>query len=200
MAILLVKVSDSSVEDSPNKWRAGEIVTILEDGHVFGSKEVPSAGNFYHVHVTDRTKAQLEDYIERWQHRPTLSVVASQPPNYRIRMESNRASVSGMGEILRPEIEAMLTELGEMIGGSAEYHDRGRSGNTVWFEFNVLGVDPDERSVARDFVKDAVSNLSIRRRRWYINSAGMTFLANNNGSVSGTATQIQNYLQDRLME
>jgi hypothetical protein len=198
VAILLVKVADAPVPDSPNKWRAGEIVAAFEDGHVFGNKEIPSAGNFYHVTVTNRTKAQVEAYIERWQHRPTPSVVASQPPNYRIRIESDRASVSGMGDILRPEIEAMLTELGEMVGGSATYHDRGRSGNTIWFEFDVLGVDPEERDMARDFVKDAVSNLSIRRRRWYINGAGMNFLANNGGVASGTAAQIAGFLRDGL--
>lgn len=35
MAILLVKVNDNNVPDSPGKWRAKEVVAVFESDHVF---------------------------------------------------------------------------------------------------------------------------------------------------------------------
>ena len=199
-AILLVKQTDAPVAESPGRWKAGEIVAVFEADHVFDRAEFPTAGNFYKVLVTDKTKAQVEAYQEQWRHQPALSVVASNPPNYRIRLESPRASVSGKGALVREELEQMLTDLASLIEGSATYHDHGRVGNTVFFEFNVLGVDANERDAARDFVEERIRTLSIKRRRWAINGAGMTVLENNGGTVSATAAQVQNYLTDGLTE
>ena len=54
MAILLAKVNTNAVPDSPGRWKAGEVVSAFDDGHEFGTKEVPEAGNFYHITITDK--------------------------------------------------------------------------------------------------------------------------------------------------
>ena len=166
----------------------------------FGGAELPSAGNFYHVEVTNRTVAQVQNYMDNWKHSPTMSVVLNAAPNYRVRMESPMASVSGIGAIIRTEVEDMLTELTNFGATAASYHDHGRTGNTAWFEFNVTAPTVEIRDACRDYVEEWASELPIRRRRWKINAAGLAFLAANGGTVSGTAAQVAGYITDALTE
>ena len=177
MAILLVKVQDNAVPDTPGKWRAGEIVAAFPDTHVFGGAELPEAGKFYHILVTDKTVEQAQDFIEDWNHKPTMSVVSSQPPNYRIRCESPRASLSGRGEILREKIEELIDELSEIIGDRVAFHSRGREGSLMWFQLDLFGVDSDERDAVRDYVEDWCRNIAVRRRRLRVSPGALADIA-----------------------
>ena len=64
MPILLAKVNTNNVPDSPGRWRAGEVVAAFDDNHEFGTDEVPEAGNFYHIAVTDKTLEEVQSKTE----------------------------------------------------------------------------------------------------------------------------------------
>jgi hypothetical protein len=113
MAVLLVKQQDNNVPDTPGKWRAGEIVNVFEDGHIFGLKEVPSAGSFYHVHVTDKTKAQVESYLQVWEHDPVVSVENNDGVGgFRLKITSTMVSTGGQNAVTRAQMDGFVTKWG----------------------------------------------------------------------------------------
>jgi len=113
MAILLVKQNDNAVPDSPGKWRQGEIVGAFPDDHVFGGAEVPAAGNFYHVTVTDRTVEQVLSYLQEWWHEPTSNIDSNDGNgNYVVTITSTMVSTSGANAITRAQMDGFVTKWG----------------------------------------------------------------------------------------
>ena len=189
MAILLVKVADNNVPDAPGKWRAGQIVAAVEDDHVFGTAEEIAAGNFYHVKVTNRTASQVEAYLSEWRHNPTITQVANQGNNRRIRVESDMVSVSGKNAFIRADVEALFAALG------GTYHSHGSN----WFQFDIRAT-PAERDEIIEQINEAVQDMQYARRRWGITPAGMTYLSNNGGYIEAQAGVVANYLRDGLLD
>ena len=109
MTILIVKQSDNPVAAGPARWLKGEIVGAVEDGHTFGSAEIPSAGNFYHITVTDRTAAQVNNYLDGWRHEPTSNIDTNDGNgNYRITITSTGVSSSGKNAVTKVQMDAFV--------------------------------------------------------------------------------------------
>ena len=58
--VILVKAGDAPVPPSGGRWLDLESVAIVNEGHRFGRLEIPSAGKFYHVAITDRDRDSLD--------------------------------------------------------------------------------------------------------------------------------------------
>jgi len=188
-AILLVKVSTNNVPDSPGRWKAGEIVAAVEKNHSFGSAEIPSAGNFYHVTVTNKTLAEVQSYLQSWSHDPTVAQIQSNGDDRRIEVTSDVVSASGKNAFTQAGVEELMTDLGGVYVSHTQ----------TSFKFDITATI-EERDEIIDWINQSVRDMQYARRRWYINNAGMTFLGNNSGVVSGDAATVAGFLRDGLLD
>ena len=186
MPILLVLRNG---EGEAGRWKAGEIVAAFEDSHRFTPKEQPDGGNFFHIAVTDKTLDEVTQYLESWRHNPTIEQVARQGNNRLIEVTSSMVSASGKNSFIREDIEALLL----LIGGTYDSHTQ------TSFRFSITATN-DEAPFIIEQIETSVRNMQYARRRWYITQAGMTYLGNNGGTVSGTASQVAGYMRDGLLD
>lgn len=196
MPILLVKVNTNNVPDSPGRWLAGQVVAAVADDHMFGSAEVPSAGNFYHVSITDKTLEEVKEYLQDWTHNPTTTQVSNQGNRRLIEVTSDMVSATGKNAFTQVGVQGLLDGINADYPSADAQYD---SHTNASFRFYVtVPVSGRDELIGR--VNDAVRQMQYGRRRWYINSAGMTYLGNNGGAVSGTAAQVAGYLRDGLLD
>ena len=196
MPILLIKVNTNNVPDSSGRWYAGQVVAAVADDHEFGSAEVPSAGNFFHVSITDKTLEQVQEYLQDWAHNPTTSQVSKQGNRRLIEVTSDMVSATGKNAFTQAGVQALLDGINvDYPTADAQYDSHTNDS----FRFYVT-VPISGRDELIERINEAVRNMQYGRRRWYINSAGMTYLGNNGGAVSGTAAQVAGYLRDGLLD
>ena len=106
MAILIVKVADNNVPESPGKWLRGEIVTAVVDSHVFSPAELPAGGGYYHITITDRTVDQVLNYLKAWGHEPTSAADSNDGAgNYGVTITSANVSASGKNAVTRAQMD-----------------------------------------------------------------------------------------------
>lgn len=189
MAILVVKKNINTVPDSPGKWKAGEVVTAVADDHVFSVGELPAAGEFYHVTITDKTVAEVQTYLKDWAHSSSIAQIARKGDGRRIEVTSDMVSRTRKHKFLRATILEILTRMGATYVSHTDNS----------FRFDITATDAEAPSKLLQ-LRVGLSTLIFARRRWYINTAGMTFLSNNAGVASGTAAQVSNYLRDGLLD
>lgn len=198
MAILLARAKDPYKVDEgePGLWRKGEIVAVVEDGFLFGAQEVPEAGNFWHITVTDKTKAEADEYLQAWRHEPTTEQIAATGDDRTIRVTSSMVSASGGNAFTQERFQQMLDEINtDYPTASATYS--AHTNTTYTFTITAPVAARDE---IIERVNEAVRDMQYRRRRWYVNQAGRDFLSANGGVVSGTAAQVAQYLRDGLLD
>ena len=198
MAILLVKREDNDVPDTPAKWRAGEVVAAVEDDHTFCSYEVPAAGNFLHLHVTNKTKAEVTAYLQSWSHDPTTEQIAATGDDRTIRVTSAMVSASGSNAFSQERFAEMLTQINEDYPtANAAYSTH----TDTTYEFTITApVGARDEIIER--VNEAVRDMQYRRRRWYMPATSRDFLVANGGTGSFTAAQVAsgNHLRDGLID
>lgn len=205
MPILLVKVNTNNVQDTPARWRAGEVVTAVADDHEFGNAEVPAAGNFYHVSITDKTLEEVQTYLQDWKHNPAVTQISKQGDNRLIEVTSDMVSATGKNAFTQAGVGELMIHLNSGVWQEEpedpvpDYQATYVSHTTDSFRFSIVEQNTYAPGVTVA-VEEAVRNMQYGRRRWYINSAGMTYLGNNGGAVSGTATQVAGYLRDGLLD
>lgn len=191
MPILLVKVSDNTSQpDGPYRYKAGQIIDAFDDNHVFTPAELPSGGNFYHVSVTDKTLQEVRAYLQAWRHNPVIEQIGRQGSTRRIQVTSDMVSVTGKNAFIREDVEQLLVDI------SGTYVDHTQSS----FTFDVQAQSIEDRDRIIELINESVQRMQYARRRWYITNAGMTYLAANGGTVSGTAQQVAGYLRDGLLD
>ena len=196
MPILLVKVNTNNVPDSPGRWKAGEVVAAVPDNHEFGLAEVPAAGNFYHVAVTDKTMEEVTEYLQGWGHNPTTTQVSNQGNRRLIQVTSDMVSATGKNAFTQAGVELFLSSLNSEYPTALAVYD---SHTNTSFRFYVtVPLSARDALIAR--INEHVRDMQYARRRWYITQSGMTYLANNGGTVSGTAAQVAGYLRDGLLD
>jgi len=196
MPILLVKVNTNNVPDSPGRWKAGEVVAAVPDNHEFGLAEVPAAGNFYHVAVTDKTMEEVTEYLRGWDHNPTTTQVSAAGNRRLLQVTSNMVSATGKNAFTQAGVELFLSSLNDEYPTALATYD---SHTNTSFRFRVT-VPLSARDQLIELINESVRQMQYARRRWYITQSGMTYLANNGGTVSGTAAQVAGYLRDGLLD
>ena len=198
MPILLARAIPPYKDDdgSPGLWRQGEIVNAVADDHVFGAQELPSAGNFYHIKITDRTLEQVESYLQAWRHEPDTQQIAANGDNRTIRVTSTMVSASGGNAFSQERFATMLSEINaEYPTANAAYSAH----TATTYDFTITApVAARDEIIER--VNEAVRDMQYRRRRWYINAAGRTYLDANGNQVEGTVSQLSTYLRDGLLD
>ena len=196
MPILLCKTADNNVPDSPGKWRVGEVVVAVSDDHTFGSQETPEAGNFYHVTVTDKTLAEVQEYLQGWHHEPDTTQISAVGNDRLLEVTSTMVSASGQNAFTQAQVEGFCTGLNEQYPTANSSYD---SHQNASFRFNVT-VPIEQRDELIERINEFVRDVQYKRRRWYINQAGRDFMDANNNQASGPAATVGNYLRDGLLD
>lgn len=149
--------------------------------------EIPN--NFFHIKLTDKTKAEVDYYMQEWQHVPTVTQIQANGDDRRIQVTSQMVAVSGKGAFILSDI----TKLVAAVGGIYVSH------TDTDFKFDITAPDTQAQEI-KDEIEIAVHRWRTERRRWYITQAGRDFIALNDYIVAGTASQLSQYLRDGLLD
>ena len=198
-ALMLVKAADSPVPDSPGKWLAGEVVVIVEVGATLGSGEEVAGGSFFHITITDKTVAEVNQYLEAYNKK--LSYVSDQfnpiDDNRRWTTTNDRVSVTGNNGFTLSGINAAITAWNaEFPSNTVVLFD---TDNLSWFTTDGIMPVALYEDWQRITQENALADY-YARRRWYITSAGMTAIGNQGGSITGTAAELNPFLRDGLLD
>ena len=203
-AKLIIKKLDSPVPQSPGRWLSGEIVANVEDTAVLGSGEEVSGGSFVHFIVTDRTVAEMQQYLESYNRLISMDVIAGPDPQgfRRINVRNDRCNASGT-------VGNWTTEQADDI--ILEWNTRYPTTNLTTVAI-ITGTNPDDTwqcegtfttGQAQEFEEVVVEKgLQVldKRRVWYITPAGMDNIDAAGGSQSGTSAQLSGILRDGTLD
>lgn len=196
MPILMGLQNGGTDENAPYQWKAGQIVGVYDDNHEFGAKEIPSAGIYFWIGVTDKTLEEAKTYIEGWNHNPAIDQVARNGDNRLIEVTSDMVSASGKNAFTEAGVSELLSSINaDYPTANATY----QSHTNTSFRFSIVAPNSAYNELT-ERINIAVQSMQYARRRWYVTQAGMTALANNDWSVSGTASQVAGYLRDGLLD
>ena len=202
-ATLLITESDRPVPPSAGRWLEGEIVTVQEDTHTWGSGELDT-NVFLRFTVTDKSVAEMEQYLQGWNRLIAMNVVAGPDPQgfRRIDVKNNLVNQSGtLGEW-------DATNTGNII---TEWNTRYPTTNLVTVQIYTATAPNDVWQCEGTFTTGQAAEFEdtiiqkgledqLKRKIWYITSAGMTNIRNAGGSQSGTAAQLAPILRDGLLD
>jgi hypothetical protein len=184
-SVLLVSTRSTNAGYLP-----GQIVYVAKGDHEFAESEMPAAGSYYHVKITNRSRAQAEQYMQLWTHDAEIEQLQNDGADRRIKVTSSMVSVSGKNAFLQAPVEEFIARW----GGVYVTHTQ----NSFTFDATV---ELAEYEHFKRNVSNLIRGMQYTRRRWYINATGMAFLAANDGVASGTAQLvISNYLRDGLLD
>ena len=199
-AKLIIKKLDSPVPQSPGRWLSGEIVANVEVDAPLGSGEEVSGGSFFHYIVTNRTVAEMEQYLQTYNRLISMAVINGPDPQgfRRINVRNDRCNVSGT-------VGNWTTEQADKI--ILEWNTRYPTTNLVTVAI-ITGTNPDDTwqcegtftsGQAVEFEEVVIEQgLSFmdKRKVWYITPAGMDSIEQTGGSQTGTSAQLSPILRD----
>jgi hypothetical protein len=194
--ILLSKTYTNAVADSPGRWLIGEIVAAVEDSHEFSEAELPDAGNFHHITITDKTLTEVQAYLQRWNHDPTTIQISAIGDVRLLQVSSDMVSVSGKNAFTQAGVDEFIAGLNARYPTANASYD---SHINTAFRFNVT-VPLAQRDALIDEINQFVRNVQYARRRWATTAAARTFMDANGGAASGTASQVSTYIRDGLLD
>ena len=203
-ALLLIKKLDSPVPAAPGKWLRGEVVAVFETTAPRGSGEEVAAGSFVHFEVTDKTVAEMEQYLATYNRLIDMTVIAGPDPQgfRRINVRNNNTNASGT-------IGGWTTETTDNI--IDEWNARYPTCNLTTVAI-ITGTNPGDTwqcegtfttGQAQEFEEVVIEQgLSVmdKRKIWYITEAGMQNIEAAGGSQSGTAQQLGGILRDARLD
>jgi len=189
MPVILVARAQHDRGPETTAWKKGQIVNVFRTDHEFSTAELPESLRFYHITVTDKTYEEGLEFINRWNHNPTVTQIQNNGDDRRILVTSDMVSVSGKNAFIQADVETLL----EKIGGVYVAH----TNNSFRFDITATIEEKDEIILE---IEHAVAKMQYARRRWGITVAGQAFLAGNGNKVSGPASTVMNYLRDGLLD
>ena len=197
---LLITEFDRPVPPSPGRWLEGEICTVQESTHVWGSSEL-DLNKFLRYTVTDQTTAQMEYVLQTWNRNLTvINTSVVQPSGLRdISISNTLVNASDDLGQWTPAVTADILALWNDGNPSLTLTNDGIISPSVWNATVILPTEPDE--IAFDeFIEQYGLTSQVKRTIWYITSAGMTNIRNAGGSLSGTNAELSSILRDGLLD
>lgn len=199
-AKLLIKKADAPVPESPGRWKAGRIISVVEIGANLAHGDTPSGGTFVHFIVTNRTVAEMEQYFAYYNRAIDMAVIQGPDINgfRRINVRNNNCNVSGtIGAWTADEANEIiaawnakyptcnLVTVGFPNPNTWTCEGTFTTGQAVEFKSTVV--------VVGEGVMDS-------RRIWYITPAGIANIISAGGSQSGTSIQLNTILRDARLD
>ena len=202
-ATVLIKTLDSSVPQSAGRWLRGEVVAVQESTHPWASGELDTNA-FYRFTVTDKTVAEMEQYLQTWNKLIDMNVIAGPDPQgfRRINVRNNLVNQSGtLGEWTVTNTDLIIAEWNALYPTTNLVTVTiltNTAPNDTWQcegTFTTGQAEEFEEVVIEKGLADM-----LKRKRWYITEAGMVNIGNAGGSQSGTASQLGPILRDGLLD
>jgi hypothetical protein len=112
-ALLIIKKLDSPVPAAPGRWLRGEVVAVFETTAPRGSGEEVAAGSFVHFEVTDKTVAEMNQYLATYNRPIDMQVIegAGVDGLKKINVRNNNTNASGtIGGWTTEETNNIITE------------------------------------------------------------------------------------------
>lgn len=201
-AKLIIKRLDSPVPDSAGKWLAGQVVANVETTEILGSGEEVSGGGFVHFIVTDRTVAEMQQYLDTYNRDIEYTLINAGPPR---RYEVNNKNANSLG------VGMWTVEATDNIKASWEvdhpladittigYPNSGINGlGNIWDMSGVFSVGEGEEFQGI-VISEGLATMDARKI-WYITPAGMANIDSAGGSQSGTSAQLNSILRDARLD
>ena len=190
------------------KLEKGDIVSIVPDGGVFGSKEVPP--DFVRLEISDATFNEALHYIQNWTVDYEHTLVSQNATGWRYRIEVDPQYVDVSSRSKQAIKQAMLDHIdgaatGSLWDGSAIVSfsqiemvvDIPKQG--VYETANSLTKSQYLQALKADF-SDIFSE-GFAWKRYHFSEADVdAAVALPNGQVTGTKAQVLNKLVDKLGE
>jgi hypothetical protein len=154
---------------------------------------------YYHIRISDKTVQEVNQYLESFNKKLTYASDQFDPATDLRRFTTTNVRVSASGN-------NGFTEQGILdvhTSWNAEYPDNQitliDTDNLTYFQSE--GIMPKELFDAYQAIaqENALGDY-YARRRWYIIESGMVALENNEGVISGTASDVDQYLRDGLLD
>jgi len=202
-ATLLITESDRPVPQSAGRWLEGEIVATRENDTTWGSGELDT-NVFLRYTVTDKTVSEMNQYLQQWNRLIDMNVISGGPGDgpRTINVRNNLVNQSGtLGEWTVTNTDAIILEWNTLYPTANLVTDSiftNTAPNDTWQctgTFTVGQAQEFETTVIEKGLADM-----LKRKRWYITSAGMTNIRNAGGSQSGTSAQLNPILRDGLLD
>lgn len=207
MPAQLLIAARSSTKDGVAYYRKGDIHSLVTEGGVFGTKEVPP--NFVRLIISDATTAQVQRFIENWMVDFKHTLVSENALGWRYRLEVDDEFVDVSGRSKFQIRRNMIEHIDDATSGPWE------GCQTVTFTPTELIVDIPKNGVFQtanalsdtayrlllkadfsDFFKEAVA-----LRRWYFMEADVDTAYNLPfGQVTLTTAQALAKIVDKLTE
>jgi hypothetical protein len=201
-AKLIIKKADSPVPESPGRWKAGRIVCLFETTTLIppGSGESVEHGMFVHFTVSDRTVAQMAQYLSQYNRAIDMTVIQGPDANgfRRVNVRNNNCNASG-------------TVGAWTVAGTDEVI---LQWNTKYPTCNLVTVGFPQPNTwtcegtftigqAQEF-NDTIVEYGLgvmdTRRIWYVSAAAMSNIITAGGSQTGTFAQLQTNLRDARLD
>ena len=202
-ATLLITESDRPVPPSGGRWLEGEICVVAESTMQWGSGELDT-NKFLRFTVTDRTVAEMNQYLQTWNRLIAMNVVAGPDPQgfRRIDVKNNLVNQTGtLGEWDVTNTNAIITE----------WNTRYPTTNLVTVQIYTADAPNDVWQCEGTFTTGQAAEFEevviekgqselLKRKIWYITEAGMVNIGNAGGVQSGTSAQLNPILRDGLLD
>jgi hypothetical protein len=153
----------------------------------------------FHWRVSDKTIAEVDNYMESLHKVLDMTVINGPDANglRRIRIDNGSVTASGENGFTQEGVDDFIEEWND------RYPECGlvQFGATAPAEVTVDGTFTTGQ--AQEFQEVVVQfglNDMYTRRRWYINSQGMTALSNNAGFMNTTAQELGQVFRDGLLD
>lgn len=195
-AKLIIKKADSPVPESPGKWKSGRIVAVVEVTQPLGSGEEVAGGAFVHFIVSNRTVAEMEQYLAPYNRAIDMTTIAGPNPQgfRRINVRNNNCNASGtIGAWTVEGTDAIIAEWNG-LHPTCNLSTVGFPQPNTW---TCEGTFTPGQAV--DFEDTIIAvGLAIMdtRRIWYITPSGMSNIIAAGGSQTGTSLQLNAILRD----
>ena len=200
---LLITESDRPVPPSAGRWLEGEICTIQESTHAWGSSEL-DLNKFLRFTVTNKTPAEMESYLQHWNRLISMNVISGGPGDdtRTINVRNNRVNQSGtLGEWTVSNTEAIRDEWNLLYPTCNLVIDSIFTNTAPNDTFQCTGFFTVGQAAEFEttIIAEGAGAL-LKQKIWYITSVGMTNIRNAGGSQSGTASQLNPILRDGMLD
>ena len=189
-ALLIIKKISPTVETS-DTWLAGQIVQVYDGAPSIGGGAAPSANSYVQYQVTDKTKAEMDEFLARYDKAIQMAVFQGPDPQglRSIHVKNLNTNASGdVGEWTVEQADRIIEEwntlypttglitLGFPAPDTWDCQGTFTTGQAIEFESVVV-----EKGL----------NAQDMRKIWYIPAVVMSNIIGNGGTQTGTSAQLQ---------
>ena len=193
-AKLVIKKLDNPLLSEGGNWLAGQITSLHEESTVLGSGQLPADGIFVNYHVTDRTVAEMAQYMSVYNRAIDMNVINGTPPGLlRINCRNNNTNASGtVGGWTVQGTDAII----------AEWNTLYPTANLITIGI-ITGTNPGDTwtcegtfttGQATEFeeviIEKGLKEMDMRKL-WYVPPVVLNNIIGAGGDQTGTAAQLQ---------